>query len=284
MSALLTLHAAAVARNLDCALTSLDSEGPHQLRVALRRLRVALRVFRPIMREAKLRDLLAAARRIGAIVGDLRDADVLIDEIMRPAARTERDARVIGALNDWRHEVRGRVRARLLAIDAPAFAANLMRMPQTFAWRKRGEAIERRLAADLVAAFLTRCRQRVSLAASDMTDLPVGQIHDLRKEVKALRYAAEFAECLSLCEGKLARALKLVQDDLGYVHDVAALERLAPPLVRENEGFARLRGQVIAERSESIRVALSSAQSRLAEVDLMGVAGASLNCHKSSDD
>src|SRR5688572_16469316 len=56
-SVLLAFHAAAVSRNLDCVFASVDPEGPHQLRIALRRLRVVLRAFEPVMRRSAVTEL-----------------------------------------------------------------------------------------------------------------------------------------------------------------------------------------------------------------------------------
>jgi triphosphatase len=65
-------------------LGSDDPEGPHQLRIGLRRLRTALRAFRPLIDLPATRDLNKHARSLAGIIGELRDADVLINTIVEP--------------------------------------------------------------------------------------------------------------------------------------------------------------------------------------------------------
>jgi CHAD domain-containing protein len=265
-SVMLAIHAAAIAQNVECVLTSIDAEGPHQLRVSLRRLRVVLRTFRPVMREAVVERLIASARKFGAIVSDLRDADVVIDELIGPAAGRG-GASMMSELGCWRQEVRGRVRARLLAAGAPAFASDLAAMAGTFSWRKRNRWVKWRPATDLIADSVERCRERVAGTVARVTRLSHEEIHDLRKDVKALRYTVELANATSLnCDAKLAHTLKRVQGALGYVNDVALLERFSPPLVSEKEALARLRNRLVLDHADAVEANLASAAARLRDL------------------
>jgi triphosphatase len=267
-SALLAIHAAAVSRNLDCVLTSVDPEGPHQFRVALRRLRVVLRTFRPILRASSAEPLVASARRMAAIAGELRDTDVLIDDILAPGAASQRMPGVAAALNDWRLEVRGRVRARLLSSDARAFATALSDAAQTFGWRRKGERSRERLARDLVAAFVEKCGRRVASAAMALPQLSHEETHDVRKEVKSLRYAVELADAMALNPDRdLAHTLKRAQDALGFVNDIATLERFAAPLVKEQTSLVQLRDQLIAEHAQAVDEHVARASSRLRGIE-----------------
>ncbi|MGQ0534094.1 MAG: CHAD domain-containing protein [Caulobacteraceae bacterium] len=262
---LLALHAAAVSQNLRCVLTSVEPEGPHQLRVSLRRLRVVLRTFRSLMRDEPLTALQVAAREIGSIAGDLRDADVMIDEIIRPAAAG--DARLMAALDAWRQEVRGRVRARLLAASAPAFASDLAMSAGTFEWRKRGGKARDEPATDLINAFRERSWERVAPAAARLHDFSPIEIHDLRKDVKALRYAAEIADAVSNNDNRqFAGSLKRVQDALGYVSDFSTLQRFNPALLIERDAFARVRNRLVLDRGDAVAASLARAQALLREI------------------
>lgn len=263
-SALLAIHAAAISRNLECVLSSVDPEGPHQFRVALRRLRVVLRTFRPILRASAAEPLVASARRMAAIVSELRDADVLIDDILAPGAAKQRMPGVAAALTDWRQEVRGRVRARLISSDASAFVAGLSQAAKTFAWRRKSEQARERLARDLVAAFVEKCGRRVASAAVVLPQLSHEETHDVRKEVKSLRYAVELADAMALNPDRdLAHTLKRAQDALGFVNDVATLERFAAPLVNEQKSLVQLRDQLIAEQAQAVDENIARAASRL---------------------
>lgn len=65
-----------------------DPEGPHQLRVALRRLRSALSLFSPVLQSPELTRLSHEARWLGQEVGRLRDLDVVANDIVRREADT----------------------------------------------------------------------------------------------------------------------------------------------------------------------------------------------------
>src|SRR5262249_29256469 len=63
-----------------------DSEGPHQLRVGLRRLRSAFSIFSPALTNAETVRLSQEARWLGQEVGRLRDRDVIVTEIVQREA------------------------------------------------------------------------------------------------------------------------------------------------------------------------------------------------------
>lgn len=267
-SVMIALQAAAIARNLDCVLTSVDAEGPHQFRVALRRLRVVLRTFRPIMRETGNELLVDAARRMAAIVSDLRDADVFIDELIGPAASDPGETHLMQALNGWRQELRGRVRARLLAAGAPAFASGLVSMAGTFAWRRRSERARGCSARDLISGAIARRWRRVGEAAARLPQVGFEEVHEFRKHVKALRYAVELADAVSLnSDPKLARSLKRIQDGLGYANDMASLHRFSPPLLREKDALVRLRDRVVRDHADDVAASVACAAARLRELE-----------------
>jgi CHAD domain-containing protein len=252
----LALHGAAIARNLECALTTLDPEGPHQLRIALRRTRVALRVFEPVMRRKANARLVDTARALGGIAGELRDADVLIDEIIAPGARDEPG--VVAALNAWRQEVRGRVRARLLAADAPAMAAGFARAAAASAWLKDSARCADLSFATLIAMAQAAFWERAAPLAERLADLTHVELHQLRKAVKAMRYGAELAASAGL-GGDVVPRLKRIQDALGYANDTVSLENFNPPVFGEADALQRVRARIIAERQIAMSDAIAAA-------------------------
>ena len=251
----LALHGAAIAHNLTCVLTTLDPEGPHQLRIALRRTRVALRVFEPVMRRKANAQLVETARALGRIVGELRDADVIIDEIIAPAARDE--APLVAALNAWRQELRGRVRAKLLACDAPRLVAEFGRGAATAAWMKRDADAS---LAGLLAEAQQSFWDRATPLAARLADLSHLELHQLRKAVKALRYGAELGASASVDGAEeLVPRLKRIQDALGFANDTAALENFSPPVFGEASALRRVRDAVVAQRQSGIADAITAA-------------------------
>lgn len=255
-AATLSLHSAAVAHNLRCVLTSLDPEGPHQLRIALRRTRIALKVFEPVMRRKVNAELVASARALGGIAGELRDADVLIDEIIAPDAQDE--TALLAALNAWRQEVRGRVRARLLAADAPSTAAEFTRAAASSEWLKARACDEDLPFAALTAAAQRTFWERAAPLAARLADLSHLELHQLRKAVKAMRYGAELAASAGVSD-QAAPRLKRIQDALGYANDAAALEHFNPPVFGETAAFQRLRDRLVASRRTAVSDAIAAA-------------------------
>ena len=88
-----------VVRKLD------DPEGPHQLRIGLRRLRSAFSVYAPVLQSPEMVRLNEEARSLGQEVGRLRDLDVVACEIVRREAEAFPDE---PALRPWRMGSRGR--------------------------------------------------------------------------------------------------------------------------------------------------------------------------------
>jgi inorganic triphosphatase YgiF len=63
------------------------ADGPHQLRIGLRRLRSLFSVFSPVLECPEMCRLSAEARWLGQEVGRLRDLDVVANEMVRPEAQ-----------------------------------------------------------------------------------------------------------------------------------------------------------------------------------------------------
>mgnify|MGYP005838294213 CR=1 FL=1 len=221
--------APAIARNLHVTLTTDAPEGPHQLRVALRRLRVALRVFRPILLPEDARALAERARDLGRLVSPLRDADVLVGDLLLPAARTL-DPDLAAALSAWHAATRAAVRARLLESGATGLAIRLLRLAALGGWQRPGARA--RLAAPfeaVIAPGLDRLWKTVRHRGSRLAELDPEERHELRKDLKKLRYAMEYASEDAGARPFLS-ALKRLQEDLGAMNDLAVLAQFAPDL------------------------------------------------------
>lgn len=64
-----------------------DPDAIHDLRVATRRLRAALRHLEPCFRAEEARGLRATARQLASLLGEARDLDILMKNLARDAAR-----------------------------------------------------------------------------------------------------------------------------------------------------------------------------------------------------
>lgn len=218
-----------IARTLHASLSEDDPEGPHQLRVALRRLRVALRLFRPVLLPASARALAEAARDIGRLVSPLRDADVLVGELLLPAARAEAPD-LAAALESWHAATRQQVRERLCAAGATGFAIRLLRLAALGGWQRPGARA--RLATPfeaVVSPGLDRLWKTIRHRGARLAELDPEERHELRKDLKKLRYGTELAGSRASAR-PFVSALKRLQEDLGAINDLAVLEGFAPDL------------------------------------------------------
>lgn len=194
-----------------------EPEDLHDMRVASRRLRAALRLFRAALPRAVL-----AAREdladVAAALGEVRDLDVQEARLAEWAAQDRRLAAAALAPSH-RDDARRRL---LLLLDSPryrqfrrAFAAALRAGPGGHP--RSGKVPIVVAAPDLVR----RRRRRVKRAAKRLTTAsPSAAYHEVRILSKRLRYALEFLEPVyGEPAARLAERLADVQDLLGRHQD-----------------------------------------------------------------
>jgi inorganic triphosphatase YgiF len=215
-------------------------EGPHQLRVGLRRLRTALGVFAPSLGPAALAPVSDAARELGRVVGRLRDADVLADEVVADAAALGLDAAArdaLGAaLESGRAAARAEVRKALAGPAGTGFLFDLLEFVETRGWLQPADYTQTgRLATpigDVAAGLLAKRHRKAARKGRRIDTLDAEALHELRKELKKLRYAADVLA--PIYGGKkvdaYVKALKDLQDTFGSLNDAAmAAEALTGP-------------------------------------------------------
>lgn len=221
MAAILTSCAGDFERHRARLMHDPDPEGPHGARVALRRLRTALAAFRPILRQSVARPLAAEARALFRTLGALRDADVLAGEIAEGA-----EARRLTGEAD---AVRARVREDLDKADAAGFAGRVAAAVAGDGWMRRKRR-RRRTAAAPVAGFapvaLGRAWAQVGSHGKHLPDMADDERHGFRKDLKALRYLADFFGPLfpGKAQARFLGRLKRLQDALGTLNDLAVAE------------------------------------------------------------
>ncbi|MFN3590724.1 MAG: CHAD domain-containing protein [Thermaurantiacus sp.] len=247
-SALLGALAAQISRRLFETFTADDPQGPHQLRVALRRLRAALWLYRPILDRGVAAQIAADARQLGRMVSPLRDADVLVGDLLLPSVSGE-DAPLAEALTDWHRRVRSRVRGNLRRARATGFVIRLNRLVAIGDWRRRGRRAARigqGLPHDVVRPRLDRLWERQRDVGDRLAGLGAEARHAFRKQMKKLRYAIEFG--VPADERKpFLQACKRLQESLGELNDQVALQSFAPALPSP-ELAARLQARMDALR------------------------------------
>jgi inorganic triphosphatase YgiF len=247
--------------NLRGAMHGDDAEYLHQLRVALRRLRVVLRMAAKACPDAELDALGEEIAALGSGLGRLREWDVFIADAMRPLrARMPRNAGV-QALLDAGEAQRA---ASYEALRSEDESSGLQRLLLRFAVWMNGDYWQREAlqakAADFAARRLRKLSRRFSGSARELDTADAAQLHALRIRAKKLRYSAEFFS--NFYDGKNGKAflstLSEVQDVLGRINDVAVAQRLLgdlsarPELAAHGEALDLARGWIAHQLARDI--------------------------------
>ncbi|MGO8683559.1 MAG: CHAD domain-containing protein [Thermoleophilia bacterium] len=209
-----------------------DPEHLHDMRVATRRQRAALRVFAASLDQEVMRPHKKALRRTGRALGAVRDLDVFLIKTQRyletlPAARSDDLEPLLAA---WRAE-RAHARRRLLThLDSQGFARFKSRFAAALAEPdrltvalpgERSEPVPQRLQHVLPAVLFERAATVWAFAdVLGSEHVPLWRYHQLRKASKGLRYTLEFfADVLGPGARPLIKDVKRLQDHLGDLQD-----------------------------------------------------------------
>ncbi len=239
-----------IVSNRRALLESDDPEAAHQLRIGLRRLRSALKAFRPLSHGSGTRELELHAKRLGQCIGELRNADVLIDGILAPVGGMQKGepgfAELRSALEDHRNTVRSQTRALLNGEQWSKLHLYLALWPRT---------VEEEAALQVpVRAFAAKCLRtgwkKISKQGTNVDKLTVEARHDMRKALKSFRYTSEFFGPIFEPARVLhfVKDLKRLQDIFGYVNDVATatdLGAICQRRCRETPEAQRAAGYVL---------------------------------------
>ncbi|WP_428644615.1 CHAD domain-containing protein [Roseibium sp.] len=226
-----------ISENRMAVLACDDPEGPHQLRIGLRRLRSAFRLFAPVLNAATTAPLDRSARIIATKAGALRDMDVLIDEIVAPLAAKAPQELAFDALVEDLGTARDKatrtaLREHLRSHELNTFLLDLAAYTEGRGWLDPENLDQTALLAQPVTAFsakaLSRQWKKAMSYGKRLEKLSIAERHEMRKTLKKMRYGVEFFGCL-YPPGKVKpflKRMKKLQDVFGYLNDVAMAEML----------------------------------------------------------
>lgn len=211
-------------------------EGVHQMRVAFRRLRSGLKIFRPLIpREvsaARVEDI----RWLNGFLGPARDWDVFLEEGMAPMLAHFPRKRGL-SLFRVRAETIRQTHQRTLreALADPRYRQLTRALTEWLddsAWREDLDDERRERLAQPVVDFATPLlgsdHRRVEKQGEAFAELSALERHRLRIRIKELRYALDFFASLYPAAPVKAylNALARLQDSLGIMNDIAVARRL----------------------------------------------------------
>jgi inorganic triphosphatase YgiF len=225
-----------ISANVDVVLATEVPEGPHQLRIGLRRLRSAFGVFKPIIGHPEMQRLNDEAKVLGAHVGALRNLDVVITDIIDPSQQAHPAEPGFNALRSAiearREGVRQDLRGFLKGERVQAFQIDLARFIETRRWLTPEDFDQTaRLAMPIRDHSCTALDKRWRSAckhARGIDHLTIDERHELRKELKKLRYTIEFLGPLYSTRKvtRFVRKMKEMQNVFGDLNDLAMAEDL----------------------------------------------------------
>jgi triphosphatase len=238
--------------NLRGAMSGDDAEYLHQMRVALRRLRVVLRMAEKFHADDQLAALSKEVAALCAALGRIREWDVFIAGTAQPMCMRMAGHAGLQALLAVSEQQRD---ACYAALRGETQARELQRLLLRFAiWMNGGYWLPHRAGKVVAQAheFATRrlhqLAKRFARSGQQLNGLDAVQLHALRIIAKKLRYSAEFFA--PLYDKQKARsflnALSEVQEVLGQINDVAAAHRLLDELAAMAELSAHQEAVVLA--------------------------------------
>lgn len=204
------------------ALGFAEIKGVHDMRVATRRLRSALRDVEPFLNKENLKDVKKELKKISDALGEVRDRHVAIGALKKLSEETEDDA-VKAGIGQLTKEKTGERDAARTELTAVITAGNINNLRKTFA-----AALKVALRGQDRISFTVAAGRAVAANLDDMLDLgPTiykpfkrNRLHKLRIAAKRLRYSLELlALCLGSGAKSLAKEISRMQDFLGELHD-----------------------------------------------------------------
>lgn len=224
-----------------------DGESLHQMRVGLRRLQAALRLFSGIFAAPELTILRMRVKAFARDLSSARNLDVLIEQTMEPMALAignsacERLRRQAGPM---RQDAWNRAVAAVKSDVLPLLLADLVAVADRRHKRSLRVIPAKRLAKAALNDFLKSVRRR----GRGFSSLTPDERHRLRIALKHMRYAAEVFAALYRKKKKVRRyieTLRCLQDGLGEMNDLATAMHYwghhSKAMVRRIEAVQRIR-------------------------------------------
>jgi len=223
------------------------AEQIHQMRVALRRLRAAVALFRRAVRSPDLSLAAERAKAIAATLGAARDLDVFENNLEAGPFAKFRDEPSFYALIDAVecHRQRAYEDTKMLLDSAQTaqFATDLRAALARRSWLSVD--VHAPIPTDapgsaklFAASALNRLHRRVLKRTKGLATRPEHEMHLARIALKKVRYAAEFFHSLFNDPQSVRHYLRVAakaQDELGAFNDMAVATRLLQDIGATND-------------------------------------------------
>jgi inorganic triphosphatase YgiF len=237
------------------ALLKGDSEGVHQLRVGLRRLRAAISLFADILQDPQTPTIKDELKWLMGELGPARELDVLLKRVVAPVQKRHNRWNGIPTLSQELAEKREAALSRAqTAVKSARFRKLTL---ETAAWLEIGKWTEPQddlvrdrgdLPVEIFASDqLSRRWKKIRKKGEELARLNARGRHKLRIQTKKVRYASEFFANV-FADKQAARrrkkflpALEHLQDALGDLNDIVVHEKLITAMAERNRHSGRKR-------------------------------------------
>lgn len=225
--------------NRNAAVVGKDIEGVHQARVAIRRLLSAMVLFKKYLTGPQRKHIKSELRWLIDTLGEARDLDVFIDEVLGAVVKDRPKDTDLSALMRVAKKARTQSYKILrTALSSRRYTAAMLEISSWIEDRSwRAQVPQDRLNAPIksvAGSFMSKSHRKVLATGKDFAILPPVERHSVRIALKKMRYAAEFFTGLYPANKTLPYIAKLrhLQTALGAANDVANAESLCSELLQ----------------------------------------------------
>jgi triphosphatase len=233
-----------------------EAESIHQMRVGMRRLRSAIRMFSPVLCLEGTTALFASLRVLFAKLGDVREADVFVQETLPQIGEAGLGERLEAVLRTeieaFRRKAYHDVREALMSPDFARAVVRLNEWVETGNWLKADQPVDallaERAAEDFAVPRVTRLYAKLIRCGARAEQGSLNDWHRARIAAKRLRYGGEplfGALAPKIDAGQFAKQISRLQTLLGKLNDLESVASL----------FARVRPAVKAANRHDFEAA-----------------------------
>jgi triphosphatase len=221
-----------------------DSEGVHQMRIALRRLRTICALFRRDIPSPAFEIINCEARWLMQQLGPVRDWDAFAETSIARLVPAVPDIDLIGlreTVEQQRKLSHSALQAVLADVRSSRFLLSLGHMVERRGWRNEIDGdvlvVLSQPMSMLFGKMLSRLHRKILKRGAHFRRLNVDAQHNLRIDLKKLRYALEFFLPLYTTHATARRYMRRVarlQASLGRARDIASA-RIVLDAIRQDD-------------------------------------------------
>lgn len=206
----------------------------HDMRVATRRLRSALKLFRPYFKKRTVKQLRDSLAEIADALGNVRDLDVFRQKADKYTEKLsdQHQNRLDPLLDNWKGKLDKARDSLIELLDSQIYAEFVADFEEFVTGRDDPPAPSEKayLVRHVLPRLIYEKYEAVRAYETILASASLDTLHRLRIEAKGLRYALEaFQEVLGPEVGSVIEEIKAVQDHLGDLQDA----RVASALIHD---------------------------------------------------